>query len=75
MSAYLHPEAEERFCTCGAGHGSNEGHLNWCAWIKLGPVFDAIEEVVNWYTPPNDNKPFPIATVADALNNIKGIKP
>lgn len=25
--------AEERMCTCGAGHGSLEGHTNWCAWV------------------------------------------
>ena len=27
------PEAEERRCTCGAGHGSLEGHMDWCAWL------------------------------------------
>ena len=23
---------EERTCTCGAGHGSGEGHTDWCAF-------------------------------------------
>lgn len=23
---------EERECTCGAGHGSLEGHMAWCDW-------------------------------------------
>lgn len=67
---YLHPEAEERFCTCGASHGSLEGHLDWCDWLLLHPVFDALSEVLNWYTPPNDSKPFPIEIVADASNRI-----
>lgn len=25
-------EMEERECTCGAGHGSGEVHMNWCEW-------------------------------------------
>ena len=24
---------EDRICSCGAGHGSLEGHLDWCAWV------------------------------------------
>lgn len=24
---------EERTCTCGAGHGSLEGHMEWCDFI------------------------------------------
>jgi hypothetical protein len=37
-----HPEApslliqhaEEHLCTCGAGHGSLEGHVEWCEWLR-----------------------------------------
>lgn len=72
MGKYIHPEAEERFCTCGAGHGSHEGHLEWCAWTDLEPVMDALAEVLNWYTPPNDSKPFPIQMVSDAYNRACG---
>lgn len=32
---------EEKFCDCGAGHGSLEGHVEWCAWLKLKPRFEA----------------------------------
>lgn len=28
---------EENFCNCGAGHGSLEGHVEWCVWLKLEP--------------------------------------
>lgn len=38
-------EIEERLCSCGAGHGSLEGHLDWCLWVdamrvarKLSPA-------------------------------------
>lgn len=24
---------EERMCTCGAGHGSLEGHMDWCHYV------------------------------------------
>ena len=34
---------EEQFCTCGAGHGSLEGHVDWCHWLKLKPMFEALE--------------------------------
>jgi hypothetical protein len=27
--------AEELACNCGAGHGSLEGHVDWCAWLKI----------------------------------------
>lgn len=27
-------EIEERICTCGAGHGSGEGHTDWCEWVE-----------------------------------------
>lgn len=70
MSKYLHPKAEERFCTCGAGHGSNEGHVDWCAWNDLEPVFDALHDAINWFTPPNDSKPFPIDSLANAVNRF-----
>lgn len=30
-------EVEERTCTCGAGHGSLEGHTAWCAWLEPKP--------------------------------------
>jgi len=26
---------EETICTCGAGHGSGEGHTDWCHWLKV----------------------------------------
>lgn len=25
-------DAEDRLCTCGAGHGSGYGHTDWCDW-------------------------------------------
>lgn len=25
---------EEAMCTCGAGHGSLEGHAHWCEWVE-----------------------------------------
>jgi hypothetical protein len=28
--------AEELICNCGAGHGSIEGHMDWCAWLRAG---------------------------------------
>lgn len=30
-------QAEETACTCGAGHGSLEGHTSWCAWLDTRP--------------------------------------
>jgi len=27
-------EFEDRACTCGAGHGSLEGHTDWCDWSE-----------------------------------------
>lgn len=27
-------KSEDALCTCGAGHGSLEGHLAWCAWAE-----------------------------------------
>lgn len=27
-------EQEEKECTCGAGHGSLEGHTDWCEWLE-----------------------------------------
>lgn len=29
------PFLEETVCTCGAGHGSGEGHTDWCAWLRV----------------------------------------
>lgn len=29
--------SEENLCTCGAGHGSLEGHMAWCAWLDEQP--------------------------------------
>ena len=26
---------EELECTCGAGHGSGEGHTDWCDWAAM----------------------------------------
>jgi hypothetical protein len=26
---------EETACNCGAGHGSGEGHTDWCVWPKI----------------------------------------
>jgi hypothetical protein len=26
---------EETVCSCGAGHGSGEGHTEWCPWTKV----------------------------------------
>lgn len=37
-------EAEEEFCTCGAGHGALEGHVDWCAWLRLAPLFEAFRD-------------------------------
>jgi hypothetical protein len=34
MTSPSEEEVEERDCTCGAGHGSLEGHTKWCAWIE-----------------------------------------
>lgn len=72
MTEYTHPKAEDRFCNCGAGHGSLEGHTDWCAWLGIKPALDALTEVMNWYTPPNDSKPFPVSQVAEALAKIEG---
>ena len=34
---------ENRFCTCGAGHGSGEPHTDWCHWNELAKVCAALE--------------------------------
>ena len=26
---------EENTCSCGAGHGSGEGHVEWCTWLRI----------------------------------------
>ena len=26
---------ENTICDCGAGHGSGEGHTDWCSWPKV----------------------------------------
>lgn len=31
-------DREERICSCGAGHGSLEGHTDWCDFITAEPV-------------------------------------
>lgn len=68
MAKYLHPKAEERFCDCGAGHGSHEGHTEWCKWHDVAAVLDALNDALNWFTPPNDSKtPFPVKEIASAL--------
>jgi hypothetical protein len=67
MGKYLHPTAEERFCDCGAGHGSVEGHTNWCVWLGVEPMLDALHEALNWFTPPNDSQSFPAQQIADAI--------
>ena len=33
MKGETQAEKEER--TCGAGHGSGEGHTDWCEWLEL----------------------------------------
>ena len=34
---------EEAACTCGAGHGSHEGHLGWCLWLQfVSPLLSAL---------------------------------
>ena len=33
MKGETQAEKEER--TCGAGHGSLEGHTDWCEWLEL----------------------------------------
>lgn len=30
-------QAEELICDCGAGHGSLEGHVEWCKWLRIEP--------------------------------------
>lgn len=30
---------EELLCSCGAGHGSLEGHSDWCTWLKFEPEY------------------------------------
>lgn len=39
-------EIEEFICDCGAGHGSLEGHVEWCRWVKLGPELFRRDELV-----------------------------
>ena len=34
MKGETQAEKEERTCTCGAGHGSLEGHTDWCEWLE-----------------------------------------
>ncbi len=39
-------EAEERLCDCGAGHGSLEGHTDWCSWQPVARLLDrALAEI------------------------------
>lgn len=26
-------QREDEICTCGAGHGSGEDHMDWCEWL------------------------------------------
>lgn len=52
------PAIEEQLCTCGAGHGSLEGHLDWCNWLDASPApvtpapSDAPERI--WISPVHD---------------------
>lgn len=44
---------EEQICTCGAGHGSLEGHMDWCAWTNAGKSVKAkaaflVERLDEW---------------------------
>lgn len=50
---------ENLVCTCGAGHGSIEGHTKWCKWHhvqcelqKLGPGDPPRRIRVDLYTRP-----------------------
>ena len=45
-----HAQAEDRICSCGAGHGSLEGHLDWCDWISYLalPTAPIKEESYDW---------------------------
>jgi hypothetical protein len=36
-----------------------------------GAMREALNAIVNWYTPPNDSKPFPIKIVVDALADAR----
>lgn len=31
--ALLEQLSKDTACSCGAGHGSLEGHMDWCDWI------------------------------------------
>ena len=47
-------EIEERDCTCGAGHGSLEGHMSWCEWLDAKPKgFDAWWSADGQYLDPD----------------------
>ena len=35
---------EERICSCGAGHGSLEGHMDWCDFITAEATNDLLPE-------------------------------
>ena len=35
---------EERICSCGAGHGSLEGHMDWCAFVTAEATNDLLPE-------------------------------
>lgn len=53
-------EIEERECTCGAGHGSLEGHMAWCAWLVANPISKEnamTDAVIHAFTPPTS--PYP----------------
>jgi len=38
------------------------------AQARIRKIEDLLDQVVDWYTPPNDNQLFPIQLVRDALN-------
>lgn len=35
---------EERICSCGAGHGSLEGHMDWCDFVTSEVTDDLLPE-------------------------------
>lgn len=44
-------DREERICTCGAGHGSLEGHMDWCEFViekshSLTPEEQSLSEAI-----------------------------
>lgn len=82
-----HPNAsdyreEEARCTCGAGHGSLEGHTDWCDWVdasdcdKQGPIPYGYGE----YTPitvggsTSDRTADVTVKVRSAINGIYGLR-